>query len=112
MATNADTPHRTGARDALLLAVVTAIMAGIVLALANFTRSAIENNTNAELMAQIEALLWLVRELRRLLPDVFLGSHGRWAVQQVEEMIRRVRTRASARRAGPDGLAVEKANPK
>lgn len=56
MVTNADTP-RAGARDAILLAAVTAIMALVVLALAHLTHSAIENNSNAELMAQIHALL-------------------------------------------------------
>lgn len=57
MATNADTPRTTGARDAILLAVVTALVAVIVYALAHVTRSAIENNNNAELMSQIHALL-------------------------------------------------------
>lgn len=57
MATNADTPHSAGARAALLLAAVTAIVAIIVLALAHATRSSIEKNLNAELMTQIQALL-------------------------------------------------------
>ncbi|HKQ83807.1 MAG TPA: RnfABCDGE type electron transport complex subunit G [Steroidobacteraceae bacterium] len=57
MATNADTPRPNSARDTLLLVAVTAVMAAVVLGFAQLTRSAIENNSNAELMAQIEALL-------------------------------------------------------
>jgi electron transport complex protein RnfG len=57
MATNADKLKGSGARAALLLAAVTAIVTVAVFGIAQLTRSAIENNTNAELMAQIESLL-------------------------------------------------------
>jgi hypothetical protein len=48
----------------------------------------------------------------RLLPDVFLGAHGRWAVRQVEQMFRRGRAHSAALGEAADGLAVEKASPK
>ena len=57
MATNAENSRSRGARGALLLAATVAIAAGIVLALAHVTRSAIKHNANAELLAQIESLL-------------------------------------------------------
>jgi len=44
----------------------------------------------------------------RLLPDVFLGQHGRWAVKQVEQILRRRRAHPASPPA--DGLAVGKAN--
>ena len=44
----------------------------------------------------------------RLLPDVFLGQHGRWALKQVEQIVRRVRARPVS--PSPDALAVGKAN--
>jgi hypothetical protein len=40
----------------------------------------------------------------RLFPDVFLGHHGRWAVKQVEQMVRRVRAPSASPAA--DGLAM------
>jgi O-antigen/teichoic acid export membrane protein len=48
----------------------------------------------------------------RLGPDVFLGPHGRWAVKQLEQMVRRVRARSAAPSAAHDPVTARKANPK
>ena len=48
----------------------------------------------------------------RLWPDVFLGSHGRWSVGQLNNMFRRTRARSAAQSRPNDELAMEKASPK
>lgn len=57
MVMNAEHSRSRGTRGALLLVATVAVIAGIVLALADVTRSAIEHNANAELLMRIEALL-------------------------------------------------------
>jgi PST family polysaccharide transporter len=47
----------------------------------------------------------------RLLPDVFLGPHGRWALRQAEQMLLRGRGHPTAAGPTPEGLAVGKASP-
>jgi Na+-translocating ferredoxin:NAD+ oxidoreductase subunit G len=57
MATNADHTASASARDALLLGAITAVVLAIVAGVAQLTRSAIENNSNAQLMSQVQSLL-------------------------------------------------------
>ena len=47
-----------------------------------------------------------------LLPDAFLGPHGRWAMIQLGQVLQRARARLSAPAAGREGLVVEKARRK
>jgi hypothetical protein len=49
----------------------------------------------------------------KLLPQVFLGRHGKWAYQQVEDMVRRGSRRLARQPvANSDRLASVEANPK
>jgi electron transport complex protein RnfG len=89
MATNADNAGRRGARDAILLAIVTGVVAAIVLALAQHTRTRIEHNSNAELLAQINALLppnsydndVLLDRIQMSAPD-FLGTSAPFRIHR------------------------------
>jgi hypothetical protein len=92
--------HGPGAALAILIGVVAAVAAHACRA---GRLGSVATLVISGLAAAVSALAGA-----RLLPDVFLGQHGRWAVKQVEQMFRRVRAQPAS--PAGDGLAVGKGN--